>query len=206
MYTPKKYKNENLDELKQFIRTHSFGMLVTHDGDKPLATHIPIELKTKNKKDYLIGHISKANPQWNTFNDQKEVLCIFTAHHSYISASWYSVETVSTWNYIAVHAYGKIRIVNEKELHQSLEELMSKYEKGSENPLHLKDVNQDKVQKMMKGIVGFEIEITKLEANYKLSQNRNDKDYENIITELEKKTDPNSKKIAEEMKNRRNTH
>ena len=137
MYTPKKYQNKDLHQIKAFIRSYGFGTLITYDGDKPIATHIPIELKEKEGKDYLIGHISKANPQWKTFESSKEVLAIFTAHHAYISSSWYSEETVSTWNYIAVHVYGKIKIVEEDALYQSLEALVDKYEQNSEQPTHI---------------------------------------------------------------------
>lgn len=200
MYTPKKYQNENPEDIKNFIQKHSFGMLVTYDGTKPIATHIPIELKIEGEKEYLIGHISKGNPQWKNFGEQQQVLAVFTASHSYISSSWYKDKTVPTWNYIAVHVYGTIQEMKGEELYQSLEELINKYEQDSENPIHIKDVNATKVSQLIKGIVGFKIEINDYQATYKLSQNRSEEDYDNIIQELEKKPDANAHQIAEEMK------
>ncbi len=203
MYTPPKYKNEDWNEISSFIQANSFGILCTTDGKRPIATHIPLELMQQNGKDVLIGHISKANAQWKSFNNHSEVLAIFPGPHSYVSASWYNVETVSTWNYIAVHVYGRLKIIEEDALYRSLNHLMNKYEQHSKQPLALDDVNPEMVQRLMKGIVGFEIEITDFEANYKLSQNRNETDYHNIINELEQIDDAGSKSIAHEMKKRK---
>ena len=108
MYIPQHYRNENLKEVREFIINNSFGILINQIDGKPWATHIPLELdKDSNGKDILYGHIAKANPQWKYFDDASEVLCIFNGPHSYVSSSWYKEEEVPTWNYIAVHIYGK---------------------------------------------------------------------------------------------------
>lgn len=203
MYIPKVYENKNLEEVKQFIRENSFGILVTQQNGKSLATHIPLELsKNETGKEVLVGHISKANPQWHNFQDVNEVLAIFNGPHSYVSSSWYDFEEVPTWNYVAVHVYGRIKTIEGDALYQSLRELMDKYEKGSKDPLKIEDMS-DRTMRQIKGIIGFEIEINDIQAAYKLSQNRDDKNHEAIISELEEKNNPGSREIAEQMKRER---
>lgn len=204
MYIPKIYKNENLSEVKQFIQQNSFGILVTQQNGKSLATHIPLELsKNEEGKDVLIGHISKANPQWHNFKDKGEVLMIFNGPHSYVSSSWYDFEEVPTWNYIAVHVYGTIKTIEGDALYKSLKDLMEKHEKKSKNPFKIEDMS-DKTMKQIHGIIGFEIEITDIQAAYKLSQNRDKKNHDAIINELEDIDDSGSKGIANQMKKERN--
>jgi len=204
MYTPREYKNDNIDEIKNFIQQNSFGVLVVEGGGKMTATHIPLELyRNEAGEDVLCGHISKANPQWKNFETTKEVLAIFSGPHTYISSSWYDHENVPTWNYIAAHVYGSIHIMDDEEVLKALKRLVNKYEKGSKKPVDLEKMTPGYVEKEMKGVVGFEIKITKIEAAYKLSQNRDAKNHEAIIKELEAKGDPQSLAIANEMKARK---
>ncbi|MDX1941437.1 MAG: FMN-binding negative transcriptional regulator [Saprospiraceae bacterium] len=204
MYTSNYNRNENSEEIRAFVKANSFGILVNTLEDKPWATHIPMLLETNDAgEDILVGHIARANPQWHNFVKNSNVLAIFTAHHTYISSSWYNHENVPTWNYIAVHCYGKIRIIEGEELYQSLKNLMDKYEAYSEKPMRLEKMSEKLVQAQIRGIVGFEILVEEMQANYKLSQNRKDEDYRNVIQELEKRGDENSLKIAEEMSKRR---
>lgn len=204
MYIPRDYQNDNIDEIKNFIQQNSFGILVVQDQEKMTATHIPLELyKNEAGEDVLCGHISKANPQWKNFENAKEVLAIFSGPHTYISSSWYDHENVPTWNYIAAHVYGTINIMNDEQVLKALKRLVNKYEQKSDRPVDLEKMTPGYVEKEMKGVVGFEIKITKIEAAYKLSQNRDQKNHENIIKELEKKGDPASIAIANEMKARK---
>jgi len=189
MYIPQHYKNENLKEVKEFIINNSFGILINHINGKPWATHIPLELdKAGNGNDILVGHIAKANPQWKYFTEGTDVLCIFNGPHSYVSSSWYAEEEVPTWNYIAVHVYGLLKIQDKKALMTSLYKLVDKYERKSENPISLNNLSKNTL-KQVKGIVGFEIEIKEIQAAYKLSQGR-EQDHPKIIEELAKR-DPN---------------
>ena len=200
MYIPHYYKNENLAEIKDFLNHNSFGILVNQLDGKPWATHIPLELdRTEEGKDVLVSHISKANPQWKSFESNTEVLCIFNGPHAYVSSSWYQEEEVPTWNYIAVHVYGKIKILNEDETMASLHKLVDKYEKDSKKPLSLNDLSP-KTLRQVKGIVAFQIEISDIQAAYKLSQTR-PQDHAKIVAELSERQDPGSQSIADQMAN-----
>ena len=199
MYTPEHYKNENITEVKAFLKQYSFGILVSQVEGRPWATHIPLELDVDEKgNDVLISHIAKANPQWKYFSSTTEVLCIFNGPHSYVSSSWYQKEEVPTWNYIAVHVYGKLRILDEPEVLASMHKLVDKYEQQSECPVSVANLSAN-TMKQVKGVVGFQIEITEIQATKKLSQGR-EHDHPKIIEELEKR-DSNSRAIAQAMKN-----
>ena len=185
MYIPHYYKNEDLKEVHEFIRQNSFGILVHEVEGKPWATHIPLELEIKNTTHVLVGHIAKANPQWKSFKNEPEVLCIFNGPHAYVSSSWYNEEEVPTWDYIAVHVYGKLKILNEAETMEALHRLVDRYETDSKAPLSLKDLSP-KTLRQVKGVVGFLIEIQEVQAAYKLSQTR-EGDHKAIIKNLKER-------------------
>jgi len=199
MYTPQIYKNENQEEIRAFLKENSFGILINQTKGKLCATHIPIELELNSEgKEILQGHISKVNPQAEGFAENDQVLAVFTGPHSYISSSWYDHENVPTWNYIAVHVYGKIKIVDYETAVEQLKKLVDKYEVNSENPVRVEDLSA-KTMREAKGIFGFEIEIEEIQAAKKLSQNRDDLNYKNIISELEKTKNAQSIAVAKEM-------
>ena len=206
MYIPDLYKNENQSEIEQFISENGFAILVNQTNGKLWATHIPLILGTNSNPEtsgqILIGHISKLNPQAESFKQNDEVLAIFNGSHSYISSSWYDHENVPTWNYLAVHVYGKIRLHSFEESIEGLKKLVNKYEAKSEKPIRIEYLSE-KTMREARGIVSFEIEITNIEAQKKLSQNRDDKNYKNIISELEKTNDSQAIAIANEMKKNR---
>ena len=200
MYIPDIYKNENPEEIKKFIHENGFAILVNQTNDKLWATHIPLLLeKNKDGKEILVGHISKENPQGESFKTDTSILAIFSGPHSYISSSWYDHENVPTWNYTAVHVYGNVKILNLEESIISLKNLVDKYEANSENPVRIEDLSK-KTMSQAKGIIAFEIEINSFEAVKKMSQNRDSKNYNNIIMELEKTGNVNDKQVATEMK------
>ncbi len=203
MFIPKMFKNENIEEVKAFLEANSFGILINQTDGKLTGTHIPLELDVDAEgNDILLGHIAKANPQWKNFNDKAEVLAIFNGPHAYVSSSWYGHENVPTWNYVAVHVYGKIKIIEGEELLNSLKKLVNKYEQGNSNPISV-DKLSDKTMRQVRGIVGFSIKITEIQAAYKLSQNRNDEDYNNVVDKLEKTNNAVSMGLAKEMKSKR---
>jgi transcriptional regulator len=200
MYIPNIFQNENQEEIKKFLVENSFGILVNQSSGKLFATHIPLEFETtKEGKNILYGHIAKENPQGKIFHKNDEVLAIFLGANSYISSSWYDHENVPTWNYIAVHIHGKIKIIEGEAVIESLKKLVDKYEQKSEKPVRIEDLSK-KTMLQAKGIIAFEIEITSIEAVKKLSQNRDEKNHQNIILELEKTNDNQSISIANEMK------
>lgn len=199
MYTPPHYSNNDIEEIKEFLTQNSFGILINIVDDKPWGTHIPLELEKDDEgNDILVGHIAKANPQWKYFRDQAEVLSIFNGPHAYVSSSWYKEEEVPTWNYIAVHVYGTLKILTEEETMATMHRLVDKYEKNSKKPVSLKNLSS-KTLRQVKGVVGFKIAISDIQATYKLSQTQMD-DHHKIISELEERPDPRSRSIAEHMK------
>lgn len=202
MYIPELYKNENQKDIQKFIHQNGFGILVNQTDGKLWATHIPFLLEEKYGKQILVGHVSRENPQAKSFNDNEEVLVIFLGAHSYISSSWYDHENVPTWNYLAVHVYGKVKLHSLEETIEALKRLVNKYETNSEKPISVNDLSK-KTMLQAKGIVSFEIEITSIEAQKKLSQNRDDKNYQTIISELEKTNNNQAVAVAEEMKKNR---
>ena len=200
MYTPDIYKNENQEEIEKFLQENSFGILINQTNGKLWATHIPLELAINREgKAILEGHISKENLQWNGFLESNEVLAVFSGPHSYISSSWYDHENVPTWNYIAVHVYGKLKIIEGQAVIESLKKLVNKYEQKYENPTRIEDLSE-KTMLQARGIVAFEIEIDEIQATRKMSQNRDSKNYQNIISELEKNNTADSLATGNEMK------
>ncbi len=204
MYIPEIYKNENQEEIRAFLKENAFGILVTHKDGKSCATHIPLEFAVKEDgTEILHGHISKANEQVAHLIDGTEVLCIFNGPHSYISASWYDFEEVSTWNYIAVQIRGTLKKLDSEGLLKSVKALMNKYETPQENPIDINKLS-DKTMRQIKGIVGFEIAITEIHAAKKLSQNRDDKNYKAVVNHLRKKGDSGENAVADEMEAMKN--
>jgi transcriptional regulator len=199
MFVPKLYRSEDYDLMREIIRENAFALLISSD-EKIRATHSMMMLNEDDPENrYVETHISKANPQAKILKDGDEVLCDFLGAHTYISSSWYDHVNVSTWNYEAVQIYGKVQLMNDDELYHHLEKLTSKYEKFQKCPVMVKDMGREFVEKEMKGAFGLKIVPTEIFIKQKLSQNRKDHDYQNIISELEH-SDENGKKIAEKMK------
>ncbi|MBW8351298.1 FMN-binding negative transcriptional regulator [Bacillus sp. IITD106] len=206
MYIPKYFKVTNADEIWDFVQNNSFGTIVTTDHGKPIATHLPLELHKIEDDFYITGHMAYANPQWKTFEAENEnVLVMYQGPHAYISSSWYKHENVPTWNYQSVHIYGTASIMSEQELEEDLILLLQKYERHRKNAA-LWEYLSPKTKKQIKGIVGFKIKVEEIQAAYKLSQNRNETDYINVIDKLKNEGDPKSKQMAELMEKRLKNH
>jgi len=199
MYIPDLYKNEDQEAIRAFLTANAFGLLINQTNGKLWATHIPLELEINTEgEEVLMGHISKENPQWTAFESNDQVLAVFTGPHAYISSSWYDHENVPTWNYTAVHVYGKVKIIEGDAVIDLLTKLVDKYEKNSKCPVRVADLSK-KTMLQARGIVAFEIKIEEIQAVNKMSQNRDDKNYSNIISELEKTENPQSLAVAKEM-------
>ena len=202
MYTPKLYREEDPSKILQFLKENEFATLVSYDGEKPLASHLLVDVIEEREQWLVNGHMSRANMLWKTFDSNREVLLIFQGPHTYISPTWYNHVNVPTWNYQSVHLYGKPRLVTEsEEAYSLLQKLVRRHEHSGH--YKLETLPQDFVRKEMNGLMAFQIEVTGIEANYKLSQNRNDEDYWNIVSQLEKREDELSHGVAEAMKQNR---
>jgi transcriptional regulator len=151
----------------------------------------------------LWGHVARSNAQWQAFERNPFVTVIYLSPlNHYISSSWYDHPNAPTWNYMSVQVYGKARILNPSDTWESVRRLMIRYEKASRKPLSLDTLPPD-VQAQMNGLVAFEISITSIKAAFKLSQNRDDKNFLNIIRELNEKGDPIATKLAQVMQSHR---
>ena len=193
MYIPKYYREEDRQKILAFLGQNNFAALVTFDGEKPIATHAPVEVVESENGWTIYGHFSRANPQRKTFGEQ-EALLIFQGAHTYISARWYDEVDVPTWDYMIVHVYGKVREIQGDELYSVLSRLVQNHE--SKTTYRLEGLPQDMVQKEIKGVFGFAVDVTRIDGGYKLSQGRTDEERKKIVGELEKRGDENSKVIA----------
>ena len=207
MYVPKLFQVNDSKTIKDFMRQHEFALVISAGEGSPVASHLLVEVQEDGEHHiYLNGHMARNNPQWRMFTNSGDVLAVFQGPHTYVSPNWYSVRAVPTWNYLAVHAYGQARLIdNHSELYDLLERLVERHERASNaiSPYRLADIPRDFIDNMMQGIVGFQIAVSKIEASFKLSQNRNDNDYERIILELKKRKDENSHAIATAMERSR---
>ena len=217
MYTPAHFKETDIEKIKAFMREHDFATLVTcptqfagvPDGTAPVATHLLVEVVEAGEKLFIHGHVALANPQWKTFLPEREALVIFAGAHTYISPRWYKDNkdiSVPTWNYSAVHAYGIPQAITDPDqLRGILTRLVDRYEanSGADPRYSVEGLPAGYMDKHMKGVVGVKIEITRLEAKAKLSQNRSDEDQLQVVRELEKRPDENSRAVAGAMRKNR---
>ncbi len=177
MYIPKYFEITDKQEILAFIEANSFGQIISSVDNRTFATHLPFLISADNRQ--LIGHLAKQNPQWKSISGQ-EVLITFQGPHDYISPSWYSSPSVPTWNYQAVHVYGKCRIFDSADrLKQVVDSLAAKYEAGFEQPWQ-----PEYRASMLQAIVGMEIEITDIQCKYKLNQNRPIQDQLEVARQL----------------------
>ncbi|MDR4889847.1 FMN-binding negative transcriptional regulator [Fredinandcohnia sp. QZ13] len=198
MYIPKQFKIEDESTIYEFIENYSFATLVSMHEGEPYATHLPLVL---NKYEHaLYGHFARPNEQWKDVENQ-QILVIFQGPHCYISPSWYeTMKAVPTWNYVSIHVYGKMEIIkNQEVILDSLNDMVKKYE-SPDSPYNLSDVDPNFIEGMNKGIVAFRINITKIEAKAKLSQNHPVERQELIIKQLENTSHQENLQIASLMK------
>lgn len=200
MYIPKRFKVDNEEEIWSFLKQHTFATLVTTDKGRPIATHIPVIVKRRGEEIVVSGHWAYGNRQWRTLNEAQETLIIFQGPHAYISSSWYEEQQVPTWNYQSVHLYGNVSLQTQDELIDDLKTLLLTYEHHRKHPVLWETLSPELLERELKGIVGFKLNVTEIQATYKMSQNRNDKDYANIITQLHQESSPDAHQVAQEMK------
>jgi transcriptional regulator len=200
MYLPPLFAVEDLGQIQDFIDQYSFATVVTQRNGELIASHVPF-LLGRGVEPYgvLHAHLAVRNPQLDHFRSGTQALVIFQGPHCYVSPSWYvHPENVPTWNYTAVHAYGVPKIAAPADTAVYLRELVRKHEKAFEHPWDF-DPNAPWIQRLLPGIVAFEIKIEKLEGKFKLNQNRTAADRESVIRTLSASSDPAQKAIADLM-------
>lgn len=200
MYLPGVFQEQDLATLQQVMEEHNFATLVTVVEGVPFATPLPFMLdRTQGRYGTLLAHLAHANPQWEHFANGQEALVIFQGPHAYISPAWYESEfAVPTWNYIAVHAYGSSQIVDDQAtVQQMLEQLVDLHEAPRSEPWRF--AWSERHLNLLKGIVAFRMEITRLEGKAKLSQNRPLADRTGVIRHLQASSDCSEQAVAAHM-------
>lgn len=192
MYLPNAFREADAQQLIAFMRANSFATFVSVVDGTPVASHIPLLIATEDDSIVLTGHLARPNTQWHSFGGG-EALAIFTGPHAYVSPALYEKrESVPTWNYIAVHAYGvpeAINLADDREgLHELIADMVATYDDAY---LSQWDSLPDKYRDgMLQGIVGFRMRVTRLEGKYKLSQNRSLTDQHAVADALDGHADP----------------
>lgn len=201
MYNIPYFKAADDKEVFAFMQAHSFITLCGSDeNNQPVATHIPVIIEERNDKIFLQAHVMRKQKHTVAFRHNPKVLAIFSGAHTYVSASWYqNKEVASTWNYQAVHAKGIVHWKDEEFLHALLTKLTENFEADPHSPSLVSKMSSGYVRDMMKAIIAFEIEITGIEHVFKLSQNRDEESYKNIMAHLQE-GDADAKAVAETMK------
>jgi len=203
MYVPSHFRPDSWPEIRKIVEDNSFATIVSCDAGRPVATHAPLRLIEPAAGTFLLqGHMARANPHWRVLEAEQKSLAIFAGPHTYVSPRWYKQLNVPTWNYIAVHIYGKPRLVTESdELRGLLTGLVHRYEGHveAERRYTVEGLPPDYLDTQMRGIVGFEISVDEVQASFKLSQNRTQEDHDNVIVELRKSDDQDAQRIAQAM-------
>ncbi|HEY8122145.1 MAG TPA: FMN-binding negative transcriptional regulator [Myxococcota bacterium] len=211
MYTPDHFAESDLAALHALLRTHAFALLTTaRPGEAPCATHLPLVIDAeRGELGTLIGHVARANPHWRHFDGKTQALAVFSGPHTYVSARWYpTAKQVPTWNYVAVHATGRPRVLDDpSDTFALLRDLMAQNERAlapaaravGKGPRELADIPFAHLDKLLRGIVAFELPIERLEGKRKLSQNKKPNERRALIAGLRAAGGPEAAAIADAM-------
>ena len=202
MYIPEHFRERDAEAIVAFMRRQSFATLLSRCDGALIASHLPLLWRPDPEPwGTLVGHMARANPQWQSFADREEALAIFQGPHAYISPSWYATApAVPTWDYVAVHAYGAPRLIEDSaELRAIVSETVRTFEAGFDAPWRMEDLPEEFVERMLRAVVGFEIPLSRVEAKAKLSQNRSEADRRGVIATLESGGDSLGREVAELM-------
>ncbi|MBK9018534.1 MAG: FMN-binding negative transcriptional regulator [Sulfuritalea sp.] len=198
MYRPTHFAEERIEVLYALMRERPFATLVTQGKAGPGADHLPLHLTPDGR---LQGHVARANPIWRDAADT-DVLAIFHGPQAYVTPSWYATKrehgrAVPTWNYVVVHARGRLRAVEDAAwLRQQLDDLVEHHESGFDHPWRVDDAPADYIEKMLAAIVGIEIEITGLSGKWKISQNQPAINREGVVAGLRQQGTTDSQAMA----------
>jgi transcriptional regulator len=210
VYIPSSNAEHRPEVMLDYMEAHPLATLVTSSGEGMIATHLPLLVdRTRGVHGTLAGHIARANPQQRQARHGDEALVIFSGHDAYITPAFYPSKArdgkvVPTWNYVAVHAYGRLRFVTDPlALRRHLEELTSRHEAPRAQPWAVSDAPDEYIARMLGAIVGVEVEITRLEGKWKMSQNRSAEDVDGVIAGLEASVDAAAREVAQVVRERR---
>jgi transcriptional regulator len=200
MYIPESFRIVDEPEIEAFLQRYDFATIVTPAPETLIATHVPVAVKRDGPRLVLLGHVAKANPHWKSMDGTIESLVIFHGPHGYVSPRWYATSpAVPTWNYAVVHAYGRPQAREEPAFIEALlVDLLRRYE-GSD-AWRIEDLPVDYRSRQLSGIVGFEMPVLRLEAKFKLGQNRAAIDRARTIEELERKNSSEASNLAAFMR------
>jgi len=204
MYNLPYFKEKDEEVVLEFMRKHPFVFLTgVNEENKPVATQVPVFIDERDGKLFLTGHIMRNNDHHKAFENNPNVLAVFTSPHVYVSATWYDdPHQASTWNYMSVHAKGTIRFGDKEDLIAILKRLTLHYENNNNASTTVFDnLTSAYTEPLMKAIVAFEVEVVSIDNVFKLSQNRNERSFHNIMEKLNEQGG-DGKFIAEEMKKR----
>ena len=209
MYIPRHNEEKRVSVMHSLIVSRPLGTLVTLGASGLFASHIPMILEDDGSQfGVLKGHISRANTQWRDFVPTVEALAIFAGHQHYISPNWYPGtkehgREVPTWNYVVVHAYGPLTVIQDHYwLLTNVEKLTNNHEAASPNPWKVSDAPEDFIKSQLNGIVGLELPIRRLEGKWKVSQNRSERERNGVVDGLSRLNTPESlamKALVEEV-------
>lgn len=204
MYQVPYYKEKDPALIDQFMHDHPFIFLCgVSDAGIPVGTHLPVLISRRSGELHLRGHMMKNTDHHKAFLKNPDALAVFSGPHTYVSASWYSNPLQgSTWNYMVVHARGRLEFLDHDGLLSVLKETTFHFENDRDSPALFEKLPDEYVSRMAKAIVGFEIRVLDCDHVFKLSQNRDEESFKNIIGQLEQRDD-SAKSIAAEMKKRR---
>ena len=207
MYKLPHFTEKDTDKVIAFMKENAFAIITGWGEQYPVATHIPLEVVVEaNDKIILCGHIMKNSDHHKAFVKNSNVLAIFNGPHCYVSASWYNnPQSASTWNYMTVHAKGNIVFTDDTGTYAAIKAVTNKYE-GTATAAAFDAMSKEYIDQMLKAIIGFTIEIEKLDNVFKLSQNKSESEQINIIEQLKKTTDGDSINVALEMEKRIGTN
>ena len=203
MYKLPYFTEEDQDKVIAFMKENAFAVVTGFGDEYPVASHLPLAVEIKEDgKMFLSGHLMKNTDHHKAFEKNENVLVVFNGPHTYVSASWYAKQDVaSTWNYITVHAKGKIKFTDEAGTYKAIKALTNKYE-GTDTPASFDKLPQEYVERLIKAIIGFEIEVVSFDNVFKLSQNHGTETKKSIVEHLYKKGDEHSSEIAREVDKR----
>jgi transcriptional regulator len=204
VYLPPVFTETRPEVLIAHIERHDFALLVSHGAGGLIASHIPFLVERQGDDLHLLGHLARPNPQVADLSEGGEVLTIFSGPHAYISPRWYqSGPAVPTWNYADVHAYGTVKLIDDSGWLQCfLDRLSQRHEAGSDRPWRIEDQPGSYIAGMVKGVVGLDVAVTRLEGKFKLSQNRPAGDRPRIVAALTAGGDAEAGAVAKLMQKR----